>query len=84
DQDRALLLYELSAGDAFPLAGTGVIPMIENFEFYNDQLLCGEPTTVPRMVPAPIRIPLPSHPGTSSIYQSQRKSDRGIYEAVKK
>ena len=84
DQDRALLFYELSAGDAFPLAGTGVIQMIQNFEGYNDQLLCGEPTTVPRMVSAPIRIPLPGHPGTSSIYQSQGKSDRGVYEAVKK
>ena len=82
-EDRRLLLYELSAGDAFPLAGTGAIPMIQDFEEYNNQLLCGEPTTVPRMVDTPIRIPLPSHPGTSSIYQVQGKSKRGIYDRIK-
>ena len=84
DQDRGLLLYELAAGDAFPIAGSGALGMLNNYTEYNNHLLCGEPTTVPRMVDAPIRIPLPSHADATSIYQSQGKSERGIYEAVNK
>lgn len=81
DHDRALLLYEVCAGDAFPIVGSSAA--FTDFDEFNSRLLCGEPTNVPRLRDAPVRMPLPKHADATSIYQSQGKSKRGIYEGVK-
>ena len=62
---RNLLLYEFSAGDAFPLLG------IPDWDEFNARLLVGEPTYTPRVVPCPIRIPLPAAKHQGSIYENQ-------------
>ncbi len=81
NMDRALLLYEMAAGDAFPIAGG--MSDLSDFDDFNAKLLCGEPTNVPRMADVPIRIPLPRHTDATSIYQSQGKAERGIYKSAK-
>jgi hypothetical protein len=65
DKPRRLLLYEFSAGDAFPLMG------IKDWTHFNRNLVSGKPTNQPRIVPAPVRIPLPPAPHQGSIYENQ-------------
>ena len=65
DKARRLLLYEFSAGDAFPLMG------IKDWDQYNRNLVSGTPTNQPRIVPAPVRMPLPPAPHQGSIYENQ-------------
>jgi ectoine hydroxylase-related dioxygenase (phytanoyl-CoA dioxygenase family) len=72
--DRRLMLYEVSAADAWPLAGTSS-PFTDLDEF-DSRLLCGEPTIVPRLVDAPIRIPQPRAKLAGSIYENQKGARR--------
>jgi ectoine hydroxylase-related dioxygenase (phytanoyl-CoA dioxygenase family) len=65
DKPRRLLLYEFSAGDAFPLMG------IKDWDQYNRNLVSGTPINTPRIVPAPVRMPLPPSPRPGSIYENQ-------------
>ena len=65
DKPRRLLLYEFSAADAFPLMG------IKDWTQYNRNLVSGTPTNQPRIVPAPVRMPLPPSPRQGSIYENQ-------------
>ena len=65
DKPRRLLLYEFSAADAFPLMG------IKDWAQYNRNLVSGAPTNQPRIVPAPVRMPLPPSPRQGSIYENQ-------------
>jgi len=65
DKPRRLLLYEYSAGDASPLMG------IKDYAAWNRQLVSGEPSNQPRMVPLPVRMPLPPAPRQGSIYENQ-------------
>ena len=65
DRSRRLLLYEFSAGDAFPLMG------IKDWAKYNCNLVSGAVTNIPRIVPAPVRMPLPPAPFQGSIYENQ-------------
>ncbi len=62
---RTLLLYEVAAADAFPLMG------IPDFADFNDRLLSGAPTIVPRLTDVPVRMPLPPAPNQGSIYENQ-------------
>ena len=64
-QSRRLLLYEFTAGDAWPLLG------ISNLADFDAQLLSGRPNIEPRIVPAPVRMPLPPAPYQGSIYENQ-------------
>ena len=63
---RQLLLYEFAANDAFPLL-TGVKDLAE----FDAKILCGAPTVEPRIVAAPVRLPLPPARGQGSIYENQ-------------
>jgi ectoine hydroxylase-related dioxygenase (phytanoyl-CoA dioxygenase family) len=65
DKPRRLLLYEYSAGDAAPLMG------IKDYAAWNRHLVWGEPSNQPRMVPLPVRMPLPPAPRQGSIYENQ-------------
>jgi len=62
---RRLLLYEYSAGDAFPLMG------IKDYAAWNKALVSGAPTNIPRMKDLPVRMPLPPAPRQGSIYENQ-------------
>ena len=41
------------------------------WEQFNDRLLCGAPSAAPRLEPVPVRIPLPKHARSGSIYEVQ-------------
>jgi phytanoyl-CoA hydroxylase len=64
-RSRNLLLYEFTAADAFPLLGVG------DWTDFNQRLLVGEPTVVPRTVDCPIRMPYPPAKNQGSIYENQ-------------
>ena len=63
---RRLMLLQYAAVDAWPILG------ISSLDKFNAGIVRGEPTLEPRMVPAPIRIPLPIGPTTGSLYEQQR------------
>ena len=74
-QSRNLLLYEFTAGDAFPLLG------IADWDDFNARLLAGSPTVVPRTVPCPIRMPYPPAVNQGSIYENQTVVAHRYFEA---
>ena len=65
NRSRNLLLYGIAAADAWPLIG---VPDLEEFD---KRLLSGKPTIEPRLVPAPVRMPLPPALRQGSIYENQ-------------
>ena len=71
---RQLLLYELAAADAWPLA-TGVKDLAE----FDSRMLCGTPSIEPRIVACPVRMPLPPALGQGSIYENQFGSRRRYF-----
>jgi ectoine hydroxylase-related dioxygenase (phytanoyl-CoA dioxygenase family) len=71
---RRLLLYQYTAVDAFPLLG------IPSWEKFNDGIVTGQPTTIPRLTPVPVRIPLPAAPFEGSIYENQRSLTNRYFE----
>jgi phytanoyl-CoA hydroxylase len=65
DRARGFLLYEFAAADAFPLMG------VKDYDDFNARLVHGQPTNIPRIVDAPVRLPLPPAPRQGSIYENQ-------------
>lgn len=63
---RRFLLHQYRAADAWPLLG---FPDIAD---YDDLMVAGETTIEPRLVPTPVRLPLPPAPHQGSIYENQR------------
>ncbi len=80
DRARRLLFYEVRAADAWPLAGG--LSAFESLEGFNAEMLCGEPTIEPRMVPTPIRIPAPPPPAMGSIFEIQEGLKARAFEQV--
>lgn len=76
DRPRGLLLYEVTAADAFPLMGVG------NYDDFHGRMLCGEDTIVPRLRDAPIRMPLPPALNQGSIYENQTAYGKPFFERV--
>ena len=75
---RRLLLYELAAADAWPIAGgAGAAAEAERFD---SQLVAGKPCLSPRLQPVPVRMPLPMPVDMSSIYQIQKGSGERFFE----
>jgi len=75
NRQRRLLLHEYTAADAWPLMG------VANFDEFNARMVLGEPTIEPRVVPAPVRMPLPAADHQGSIYENQRGIGRRFFEA---
>ena len=73
-RSRRFLLYQYRAADAWPLLG-----LKEGIEKFNEQLIVGEPSLAPRLVPLPVRMPLPPAEYQGSIYENQRASDRRYF-----
>ncbi len=76
-QPRRLLLYEFTAGDAWPLLG------ISNLADFDAMLLSGEPTITPRLAAAPVRMPLPPAPHQGSIYENQTTLKNRFFDRQK-
>ena len=68
--DRRLLFYEMMAADAFPLVGS--MARFDSLDEYKSRILCGEHPTMPRLVDAPIRLPIPQPGEYGSIYEIQK------------
>lgn len=78
-QSRRLLLYELTAADAWPLAGP--FSGYGDWESFNAQLIAGEPCDRPRLADVPVRLPLPAATDFPSIFQLQRQGAQKHYFA---
>jgi hypothetical protein len=63
---RALLLYEVAAVDAWPLAG------VADLEEFDSRILTGSTTIAPRV--ADVRMPLPRAARQGSIYETRWRS----------
>src|SRR5437899_791772 len=74
NRQRRLLLHEYTAADAWPLLG------VASFDEFNDRMVLGEPSVEPRIVPAPVRMPLPAAEHQGSIYENQRATGQRFFE----
>ena len=82
---RRMLFYEIAAADAWPLFSD--LPNYRNFAHFNERMIVGRPTVEPRVVPAPIRMPLPIRRPPESIYALQAEGGKryfGAYEDVER
>ena len=81
-KDRRIIFYEMMAADAFPICGSR--GKWETLEEFDQRLLCGEPTLVPRVEPVPVRIPHPDAPTQGSIYEVQKamNQSRRSFEVI--
>ena len=80
-RQRRMLFYEIAAADAWPLLSD--LPNYRDFKHFNDRMIVGRPTVEPRVVPAPIRMPLPIRRRPESIYALQEETSNryfGAYE----
>jgi ectoine hydroxylase-related dioxygenase (phytanoyl-CoA dioxygenase family) len=73
NRPRNLLLYEVAASDAWPLAG------VKDFAEYDSRLLSGGSITTPRLAPVPVRMPLPPPVKQGSIYETQSASKKSYF-----
>jgi len=80
ERDRRLLLYEITAADAFPIMGA--LSKLPSIEEYDSRLLCGESTLAPRLTSVPVRIPQPSPEDFGSIYELQRNVEKPAFQSV--
>ena len=72
---RRFLLFQYTAVDAFPLVNFN-----QDLDAYNQLIVAGEPTLVPRLQDVPIRLPLPPAPYQGSIYENQRTRGNPYFE----
>ncbi|WGF88309.1 phytanoyl-CoA dioxygenase family protein [Marinivivus vitaminiproducens] len=76
DRARLICFYELSAADAWPLAGgaSAYVGMTQAqvWEQTNQRLVFGEQTARPRLKDVPVLLPLPPAPDSSSIFKIQK------------
>lgn len=73
DRPRNLLLYEVAASDAWPLAG------VRDFAEFDSRLLAGGSVTQPRLAPVPVRMPLPPPLRQGSIYETQAAATKSYF-----
>ena len=78
DRPRALLLYEYGAADAWPLMG------VKDLADFDARLVTGEPSIVPRVTPAPVRMPLPPAIHQGSIYENQTDASRRYFAVTRR
>ena len=75
--DRRLLLFEVAAADAWPLAGSSARWV--DWEEFHGRLLCGAEPEAPRMTAVPIRLPQPAHKNAGSIFAFQALGQHRYY-----
>ncbi|MFM9992093.1 MAG: phytanoyl-CoA dioxygenase family protein [Burkholderiaceae bacterium] len=71
-KSRGLLLYEMSAADAYPLLAVEK----NDWQEFSKRIICGKETITPRTVVTPIRMPLPPAKNQGSIYENQTVGKR--------
>jgi ectoine hydroxylase-related dioxygenase (phytanoyl-CoA dioxygenase family) len=75
--ERRLLLFQYRAADAWPLLG-----FPGGIDKFDELLLAGAPTLAPRLVPVPVRLPLPPAEHQGSIHENQRAVARRFFETT--
>ncbi|MBC7800099.1 MAG: phytanoyl-CoA dioxygenase family protein [Gemmatimonadaceae bacterium] len=73
DRARNLLLYEVAASDAWPLAG------VKDFAEFDSRLLSGPSVTTPRLANVPVRMPFPPAARQGSIYETQAAAKKSYF-----
>src|ERR1700729_386269 len=73
NRPRNLLLYEVAASDAWPLAG------VKDFDEFNSRLLAGDVVVTPRLADVPVRMPLPPAKRQGSIYETQSVAKKSYF-----
>jgi len=74
---RRLLLYEVMAADAWPLAGCSAF--FESWDSMNERMVIGVQSTSPRLTNVPVRMPQPEPSKRTSIFQIQRDGSDQYY-----
>ena len=74
---RRLLLYEVMAADAWPLAGCSAF--FESWDSMNERMVIGEQSSSPRLIDVPVRMPQPEPSKRTSIFQLQRDGSDQYY-----
>jgi ectoine hydroxylase-related dioxygenase (phytanoyl-CoA dioxygenase family) len=77
DRPRNLLLYEVVACDAWPLAG----PVNKTWEECQKDVLAGELVNRPRLKDLPVRLPMPPALHAGSLYETQANAATKSYFA---
>jgi hypothetical protein len=72
---RNLLIYEITASDAWPLVGL----VNRSWDEFEQGLLAGESVRQPRLKDLPVRLPLPPPLHGGSIYETQTTSASKSY-----
>jgi hypothetical protein len=52
---------------------------VANFEDFIGRIVRGKPTIEPRLVPLPVRMPLPPSPIQGSIYENQKANPKRFF-----
>ena len=73
NRPRNLLLYEVTASDAWPLMG------VKDFDEFNSRLLSGGTVITPRLADVPVRMPLPPAKRQGSIYETQSAAKKSYF-----
>lgn len=79
DRDRGVVFYEITNVDAFPIHGA--ITDFTSLAAYDERILCGRPTSEPRLEPVPVRLPQPQRTAYGSIYEIQKQAENHGFEA---
>jgi ectoine hydroxylase-related dioxygenase (phytanoyl-CoA dioxygenase family) len=74
---RRLLLYEVMAADAWPLAGCSAF--FESWDSMTERMVIGKQPSSPRLINVPVRMPQPEPSKQTSIFQLQRDSSGQNY-----
>ncbi len=87
DRARLICFFEMAAADAWPLAGASTVvaglSQDQVWENVRRNTYYGEPTTAPRLAAAPVRLPLPPAPDSSSIFKIQKSAGAASAFATK-
>ncbi|MEK9723960.1 MAG: phytanoyl-CoA dioxygenase family protein [Rhodospirillaceae bacterium] len=76
--DRRLLLFQVSAADAWDLRGIG---SADAWDGYVETIIAGRATNQPRLAAAPVRLPYPGPIREGSIYESQTLLKNKVFGA---
>ena len=71
---RRIFFIDYAAADAWPLVGVG------DLDVFNARMIQGEPTTMPRLAPVPVRMPLPARVEGAPIFVQQEGLARQYFE----
>lgn len=74
---RRILFYEIAAADAWPLLSD--LRNYRDYAHFTERMIVGAPTLEPRVVPAPIRMPVPVRRQPESIYDLQSDAQKRAF-----